>query len=309
MNKPILSLCIPTNGVTQWVKPVLDSIYSQNVDNDLFEVVLGDNGNNEDFKDSIKDYLDKYNNLHYYKIESELFLSEIETYKKAKGVFIKFVNHRNVLRQGSIDKFIKFAKDNEKEKPIVYFANGAVIGLNEIYEFDNFNDFVKRMQNYSSWSAGMAIWKEDLDRIIKPLDKYNYLFPHTDVLFNERNRNKYIVDNTEFFDQIDSKKTPKGVYDFFYAFGIEYPNIIKGLLTSKDITEETYNYVLERNLEYIGKWYMLYVKLNKYTAHDLSSADSIFGVYYTKPQMYKAIIRKSFWKANKEIRRKLGLKI
>ena len=36
---PIISLCIPTNGVIEWIFPVLDSIYVQGVEENLFEVV------------------------------------------------------------------------------------------------------------------------------------------------------------------------------------------------------------------------------------------------------------------------------
>ena len=57
MTKPLVSLCIPTNGVVEWVFPVLDSIYNQSVDNALFEIVITDNGNNVVFKKSIQDYL------------------------------------------------------------------------------------------------------------------------------------------------------------------------------------------------------------------------------------------------------------
>ena len=46
MQEPIISLCLPTNGVKEWVFPVLDSIYSQNINNDLFEVIVTNNGTN-----------------------------------------------------------------------------------------------------------------------------------------------------------------------------------------------------------------------------------------------------------------------
>ena len=55
MSKPLVSLCIPTNGVVEWVFPVLDSIYNQIVDNALFEIVITDNGNNVVFKKNIQD--------------------------------------------------------------------------------------------------------------------------------------------------------------------------------------------------------------------------------------------------------------
>ena len=36
----LISLCMPTNGVIEWVFPVLDSIFGQGVDDNLFEVVV-----------------------------------------------------------------------------------------------------------------------------------------------------------------------------------------------------------------------------------------------------------------------------
>ena len=44
MNKPLVSLCMPTNGVIDWVFPVLDSIYNQNVDIDLLGYNIFANG-------------------------------------------------------------------------------------------------------------------------------------------------------------------------------------------------------------------------------------------------------------------------
>ena len=46
----LLSLCIPTNGVSEWVFPVLDSIYDGNEEGSEFEVIVTDNGNNQDFE-------------------------------------------------------------------------------------------------------------------------------------------------------------------------------------------------------------------------------------------------------------------
>ena len=51
-----LSLCIPTNGVTEWVVPVLDSIYREQIAEELFEVVVTDNGENKEFFWKMKEY-------------------------------------------------------------------------------------------------------------------------------------------------------------------------------------------------------------------------------------------------------------
>ena len=47
--QPYLSLCIPTNGVIEWVSPVLNSIYDEKNPIGEFEVIVTDNGNNEEF--------------------------------------------------------------------------------------------------------------------------------------------------------------------------------------------------------------------------------------------------------------------
>ena len=58
-----LSLCIPTNGVTEWVVPVLDSIYREQIAEELFEVVVTDNGENKEFFWKMKEYSDLHQNL------------------------------------------------------------------------------------------------------------------------------------------------------------------------------------------------------------------------------------------------------
>ena len=104
MSSPLLSLCIPTNGILELIFPVLESIYSQNdVDSSLFEVVVMDNGDNREFKIKIKDYAKQHKNLVYKETELKGFLSESECYKAASGTFIKFINHRTKLLPNAIN--------------------------------------------------------------------------------------------------------------------------------------------------------------------------------------------------------------
>ena len=104
----LLSLCIPTYGVIEWIFPVLDSIYNQGVDEELFEVVITDNGKNEEFKHLINDYKNKHINLIYKETDAYSFLNEIESYKIASGDFIKFINHRTLMVEGSINYLSDF---------------------------------------------------------------------------------------------------------------------------------------------------------------------------------------------------------
>ena len=290
MNNPIVSLCMPTNGVAEWVFPVLDSIYNQGCDNNLFEIVITDNGKNEEFKKRIKEHVGLYTNIVYVETEALPFINEIESYKRASGQLIKFVNHRTLLIEGALQRIIDYAKDNVKEKPIIYFSNGAIAELDKkAYTFDSFDLFVKNLSYWSSWSTGMTIWKDDFDKLPKDVSKFNELFPHTNVLFNERHRGKYVIDNTIIFDEMPQGKKPKGDYDLFGAFGIEYPGVICDLLRDRDITNETYNYVAKKNLGFVAMLYFDYFIKKRYCSYDLTGLNRMYGVFYSKSDLRHAI--------------------
>ena len=111
-----LSLCLPTNGISEWVFPALDSIYSQEVDNDRFEVIVTDNGSNDDFRVAMEQYSKDHSNLIYEKTDAYMFDNQLEALKLAKGDYLKFVNHRSVWKEGRLQYMIDFLEQYEKEK-------------------------------------------------------------------------------------------------------------------------------------------------------------------------------------------------
>lgn len=289
MSSPIVSLCMPTNGVVEWVFPVLESIYTQECDDGEFEVVITDNGNNKEFKEKIKVYSQKYTNLHYFETNALPFINEIESYKRAKGKMIKFVNHRTLLVEGALQRLIDLTKNNITEKPIMYFSNGVLPKRKDIFKYDRFDQFVKNLSYWSSWSTGMAIWKEDFDKLPEDVSNFNELFPHTNVLFAEKNREKYIIDNTVIFDEMAQGKKPKGSYDLFYAFGVEYPSIILDLYRSQSITVDTFKSVIKDNCDFIANLYFCYFIKKDYCSYDLSGLKDIYGIFYSKKQVRKKV--------------------
>lgn len=289
MNKPLVSLCIPTNGVIEWVFPVLDSIYKQECFDELFEVVITDNGNNKEFEKQILLYKQSHPNLRYYQTDALPFINEIESYKQAKGHLIKFVNHRTLLVNGALNQLIHLVKDNFETKPVMYFTNGVLEKENKIFEYNSFDEFVKNLSYWSSWSTGMTIWKEDFDKLPEDVYDFNELFPHTNVLFAERTRTRYIIDNTIIFDEMPQGKKPKGNYDLFYAFGVEYPSIILNLYRDNSITINTFKSVLNDNLNFISTLYYLYLIKKEYCSYNLDGLNDMYGVFYSKQQLKKGV--------------------
>ena len=109
-------------------------------------------------------------------------------------------------------------------------------------------------------------------------------------MFNERARGKYVIDNEVIFDEMPQGKKPKGNYDLFGAFGIEYPWIIFSLLKDKSISYKTFKFVKKKNLEIVASLYWDFCVRKKYCSYDLNGFEDMFGVFYTRRSLYTEVI-------------------
>lgn len=293
MAKTLVSLCIPTNGITEWVCPVLDSIFRQNVDSDKYEVVVTDNGNDVDFEKIMSGYSEKHSNFVYKKTNAYMFQNQIESFRLAKGDFIKFVNHRMTLNDGALKHIIDFVENNNDKKPIVYFLNGALSTKNPIVECDSFEKFVENLSYWSSWSGGLAIWADDFKKIPEN-QEFNLYFPHITVLFNEKKRSEYIIDNTPLMKQISVDAIKKGKYNLFKVFAVEYVSVIGDLMRNEDISVQTFLKIKKSILRFVSELYWNFVLRKKECSYILEDNKDYIRVYYNLRLVYWNIIRLFF---------------
>lgn len=282
MNEVLLSLCIPTNGISEWVFPVLDSIYGQTNSFQKFETVVTDNGNNPDFYSKIQEYCSCYQNLRYEKTNAKGFTNQIDCFKLAKGKLIKFINHRMPLIKGALEYLISFAEENQANRPVIYFTNGELLLGNGYAFVRDFDSFMKKLGYWSSWSAGIAIWRSDLEKIDfkKP---YNLTFPHTVFLFSNTNAQSYIVDDRRLVTEIQSNSTKKGRYNLFNAFSVEYIEIIKCLLDEGKISSDTYEQVKKDMSHFVSLLLYEYVMKKQETSYDLQNHKEAIRKNYSYP--------------------------
>lgn len=280
-NNLILSLCLPTNGVIEWVFPVLESIYSQNVDEKQFEVIVTDNGNNKEFFEKMTKYVPLHDNLIYRKTTAYQFFNQLEALKIAKGKYLKFVNHRAVLKNGSLEKMIRFVEENSKTKPVIYFSNGTIKPKNNILSCTSFDNFIYELGRWASWTTGVGIWKEDYDKI--PIDvKIDKISPHSMILFSERQKKEYLINNYVFFQEIDSSHKQKGKYDLFKAFAVEELTITLNLYIDNDISARTLIHVKNEYKKFVSALYWKFCICKEPCSYDLNGFNESMGIYFSK---------------------------
>lgn len=280
-----LSLCIPTNGVVEWVEPVLNSIYEEKSPAGSFEVVVTDNGDNEAFHVFMTDYCRNHPNLIYKKTNAFQFQNQIEAFRLATGKFIKFVNHRTFLLPGALNYLLNFVAEHEKEKPVVYFQDNKCAG-----EYKNFDHFVAGLSYWSSYSGGVAMWKSDFDQM-DLTQPFNRLFPHTNMIFSVKDRSSYIIDGHKLVEALPTDETKKGKYNLFYAFAVEYPSIILKMYQDGDISLDTFKSVKDDNFGFLANLYTDYILLKKPCSYILDQYKENLNVFYeNKTMFYKVAI-------------------
>ena len=300
-NEIQLSLCIPTNGILEWVKPVLDSIYSEEKPIAKFEVIVTDNGNNEKFYEFMKKYSKAHDNLIYRKTNAVQFNNQIEAFKLASGKLIKFINHRKVLLPGSLNYLLEFVEKYQSSKPFVYFLEDDNAGV-----YENFDSFVSGLSYFSSYSGGIAMWRDDFMKI--DLNKpFNVLFPHTDMLFSARKKKQYIIDGHSITKDLPTDETKKGKYNLFFSFLLEYPSIILELYRNGDITYKTLKKVKEDNYGFLCMLYLNYIILKKPCSYDLQNYKDNLRIYYGNRLMpievFKTVVKKSMNLIKRRVRK------
>lgn len=274
-NKPILSLCIPTNGILEFVLPLVESIYSQGVDENLYEVVITDNGENSQLEDEIKKF--HHSNLFYYKTQSNGFTNQIDSFRLANGEFRKMLNHRDRIVDGALSKLIQLIRDNINERPIIYCAGSK----NVITRCDTIDSFVNYLQCTVSWSAGVGIWEEDVPTL--ETVEINQLFPHIALLFDIRKNPKFLIWETKYVTQCPA--FGKGGYNPFYAFGVEFLDIINHLRLHKLISDETFlntKKSVYRRLKYFYlEDYLLFKDQNTFDFENIKKHVSLYFETFT----------------------------
>lgn len=297
--KPVISLCLPTNGIIEWVFPVLDSIYAQNVAQKKFEVIVTNNGDNQQFHSMMEKYESEHENLTYRKTTAFLFDNQLEALKFARGDFFKFVNHRTLLTEGSLDYLIKTIEENKEKKPVIYFSNGA---LNCDYQCKSFDEFVGCLGRYASWTTGVGIWEKDYLRI-PDTQVYDKISPHSAILFSERHKENYLICDRQFCQEIESDHSKKGKYDLFKAFAVEEVSITQRLYIDGDITASTFKKVKKDYKKCVADFYWLFCIRKVPCSYDLSGFNDAMGIYFNK---YSVILNAYMYGAKRVIQRLLG---
>lgn len=284
MNKYLLSICIPTNGVSRWVVPNVRQIYSLGTDNSIFEVVVADNAPNEEMETAMAEF-SNYPNFRYVKTKAEGFYNIIENFVQAKGDFMIKINHRCLMQKGSIERIYQVGCEYMDRKPLIFFSNGNLKEYQKM-EFDSFDSYLQKLSYRSSLSEGLFFWKEDIAEI--PNIKFAPMSPNVSLMFNSKTKNMFVIDDIKFGGSQDS--SGKYGYDVFYTFAVLYLDLVNQVRIEGYLSKDGFIKIKKDLGDWMSEVYFQMDVLGRRGNYVLKEIKKDISVYYTKEEYYKMVL-------------------
>lgn len=270
----LLSICIPTRGRVDVLKNTLESIAQESIDPACLEVVISDNSDGDEISELARVFKNSGMNLVYHKSTEKSPYNLVVPMLMAKGSFIKLHNDYSAFLPGGIHALINFITNNEDSRPQTLFCNGNLTFRTTKYSA-NFDQFIADSSYWNTWSSAFSIWRSDLDLLDTSKAALDENFPHVSLLFSNRDKASYCVDNHIYF--INQPVTAKGGYNIFKLFCVDYVGMLKELISYGAITDKTYRTIL-CNLrdKFIPRWLQASVYTNNGLTFD--NADHLVNI-------------------------------
>lgn len=131
-----LSIIIPVYNVERYIKRCLDSIFNQNVVENLFEVIIVNDGTLDNSIEIIKTYLPIHQNITLINQKNQgLSMARNNGFERATGDYVWFVDSDDWLIEGGLRHIIS----------IISLEKYSVIATNLMYAYDDMNrNYVER---------------------------------------------------------------------------------------------------------------------------------------------------------------------
>src|SRR3989344_8743946 len=115
MNKPLLSICIPTYSRERYLKECLDSIVAQFGDQEVrdnVEVVVSDNASPDNTREVVEEYRQKFSNIKYFRNDKNIGfdLNVINVVEKANGEYCWYMGDDDVIGGNNLRFVVDFLK-------------------------------------------------------------------------------------------------------------------------------------------------------------------------------------------------------
>ena len=246
MEKPVLSICIPTYNRKKYLERQLQSIVCQSIfrNTNEIEIIISDNCSTDNTEVLCQKYFKLYpNKIIYNRNKSNIGAAANfqKVFTIANGKFLKFSNDYIIYDNDSLEYMLNIIKVNMCEKPTLVFTNGFLELDKEISSYKKLDEFIKTISYYCTWTIVFGLWREEFAGTDILLDKSKSFLPQVSfMLALLSNKKNLVIVNKKIFS-IPEIHNKGGNYNIAEVFGKNYLNILKQYLKNKTLSLKSYH--------------------------------------------------------------------
>lgn len=285
INRPLLSICIPTYNRADSLSDNLECLTHLNGFDDEIEVIISDNCSPDNTQEVGLDFASRYTNIKYYRnvtnIHDENFPSCLD---KASGYYIKLLNDNVTINNDGLDYLKSKVKENLNDRVPIFFTNNFISTKYKGYDkiiCSSFDDYLGAISIYVTAISCFGAWREQWDEIINRTRYSKLLLNQVDWSFQLMDKHKKCVIYNKHYYSGHSKGKRSG-YNWFQVhldnyYTIMKPYIDRGSISAKAFNIDKHNFLRKYKKElcfiYGYKW-------DKNWQYDTKDTFSIFWKYY-----------------------------
>lgn len=162
--KPLLSICIPTyNRCRNLIKALESYVNCEGFDSEV-EIVISDNASSDNTQDVCIMYSKKYENIHYYRNDENLYDSNFSlALDRGHGSYLKLMNDTHIVSNDFLIYLKKSLKAEINTQIPVFFTFGTLFNQRKRNRIvcASFSDYVKYVSYFVTANQLFGVWHED----------------------------------------------------------------------------------------------------------------------------------------------------
>lgn len=300
MNKPLLSICIPTYNRGNYLVNSIESIINQEeFKTKEVEIIISDNASTDNTEQIGRRYGSQYENIHYFRNAENIRDRNFPlVLSKGNGLLRRLCNDTLCFKEGSLKYICYIIKKYEKTKPVICWLPD---NNNTEIEEENFRNGVKGASYWLTWIASFSIWDSECMGIEK--DTYGaelLLWQVRKILELASRKNAMVlVHKTLASSQpVKNKDISYGLYQVFYEnyFKLLNPYFETGELTAEDREGLEKDLLLNFFPVWCARWKLQAAGLQYSASEDLCG--QVYQQFHNKPywNAYRKRFKKIYWK-------------